>query len=214
VKALDTKAMRDAEEAAVARGVPRLLMMENAGRALAGEVLKRFDPSFRPSVLVVAGSGNNGGDGGAAARQLHDKPSVTVILLGGTSKVKAEEAALQWRVLSTMGDVRMVEALSADALLALKPLFESNQVIVDAIFGTGVRGEVGEPQASAIKLINSSNALRIAVDIPSGLDPDTGEDHGLVVRADVTVTLHAPKPGLAIRPDVVGQIVVEGIGIP
>jgi hydroxyethylthiazole kinase-like uncharacterized protein yjeF len=214
VKALDSSSMRSAEEDAVARGISRLLMMENAGRALAGVVERFFDASLRPSVLVVAGTGNNGGDGAAAARHLHGRASVTVVILGGVGRVKAEEAALQWRVLSAMSDVRLLEAFTPDDLLGLKPVFDSSQVILDAIFGTGVKDNIGEPQASAIKMINSSTALRVAVDVPSGLDPDTGSDHGLVVKADITVTLHAPKPGLLNRPDVVGRLLVEEIGIP
>jgi len=214
VKAVDTSSMRRAEDKAAASGISRLLMMENAGKALAQVVGRLYDLSLKPAVLVVAGTGNNGGDGAAAARHLHDRASVTVILLGDRGRVKAEEASLQWQVLSTMADVRVIEVGTSGELRLLEPLFRSSQVIIDAIFGTGVRGDVGEPHASAIEMINDAKALRVAVDVPSGLDPDTGEDHGLVVRADVTVTLHAPKPGLFGRSDVVGMLSVEEIGIP
>jgi hydroxyethylthiazole kinase-like uncharacterized protein yjeF len=214
VKTLDTKSMRREEERSAAGGVSRLLMMENAGRALAEVVGSLYDLRLKPSVLVVAGTGNNGGDGAAAARHLHDRASVTIILLGERARVKAEEAALQWRVLSTMDDVRVIEASTASDLGPLEHVFLSSQVVIDAIFGTGIRGEVGEPHASAIKMMNSAMALRLAVDVPSGLDPDTGEDHGLFVKADITVTLHAPKPGLLKRPDAVGRLLVEEIGIP
>ena len=214
MKALDTPSMRKAEERAVSSGISRLLMMESAGKALAQAVGSLYDLSLKPSVLVVAGTGNNGGDGAAAGRHLHDKASVTVILLGEIRRVRAEEAAVQWQVLSAMVDVRMIEVGTPAELRLLEPLFRSSQVIIDAIFGTGLKGEVGEPHASAIKMINDARALRVAVDVPSGLDPDTGKDRGLVVRADVTVTLHAPKPGLFERPDVVGRLLVEEIGIP
>ncbi len=206
--------MKKAEDDAVARGVSKLLMMENAGRAVAEVVERLFDPSLTPSVLVVAGTGNNGGDGAAAARHLHGRATVTVVLLGGRGKVKAEEAARQWQILSMMSDVRVIEATSPDGLLSAKHEFDAANVIIDSIFGTGVRGPIGEPQGTAIRMINASRALRVAVDIPSGLDPDTGEDLGLVVHSDITVTLHAPKPGLLKRPDVVGRLVVEEIGIP
>ena len=73
---------------------------------------------------------------------------------------------------------------------------------------------VGDSVASRIWLIGTSRALRIAVDVPSGLDPDTGEDHGLAVKADITIALHAAKPGLLIRKDIVGKLLVEEIGIP
>jgi len=205
--------MRRAEEEAVARGVSRLLMMENAGRALSEIVCGLFDESLKPSILVVAGTGNNGGDGAAAARHLQNHAEVTVVLLGRRARVKAEEAALQWRVLSAMSGVKVFEAFAPTDLDGVKPLFDSSDVILDAIFGTGVKGAVGEPQATAISMINGSRALRVAVDVPSGLDPDTGEDHGLVVKADVTVTLHAAKPGLLKRPDAVGRLIVQEIGI-
>jgi NAD(P)H-hydrate epimerase len=206
--------MKRAEERAAASGVSRLLMMENAGKALAHVIGSLYDLRLKPAVLVVAGTGNNGGDGAAAGRHLHDRASVTAILLGEMGKVRAEEAAAQWRVLSTMADVRVIEVRTASELRLLEALFQSSQVIIDAIFGTGVKGDLGEPHASAIMMINGARALRVAVDVPSGLDPDTGEDHGLVVKADVTVTLHAPKPGLIERPDVVGRLLVEEIGIP
>jgi hydroxyethylthiazole kinase-like uncharacterized protein yjeF len=214
VRVLDSSSMKNAEEEAAARGVSRLLMMESAGRALAEVVCSLVDASLKPSVLVVAGTGNNGGDGAAAARHLDRRTSVTLILLGGHAKVRAEEAALQWKIISAVDGIRVIEASTSDDLYSLKPLFDSSHVIVDAIFGTGVKDRVGEPQATAIGMINSSKALKVAVDIPSGLDPDTGEDHGLVVRADVTVALHAAKPGLLKRPDVVGRLVVEEIGMP
>jgi hydroxyethylthiazole kinase-like uncharacterized protein yjeF len=214
VRVLDTPSMRREEERAAASGISRLLMMENAGRALAEVVGRLYDLRLKPAVLVVAGTGNNGGDGAAAARHLHDRASVTVVLLGERGRVKAEEAAHQWRVLSKMNDVRVIEASTRADLGPLEPIFLSSQVIIDAIFGTGVKGDVGEPHASAIRMMNSARSLRVAVDVPSGLDPDTGEDHGLVVRADLTVTLHAPKPGLLRRPDTVGRLLVEEIGIP
>jgi len=214
VKTVDASSMKRAEDAASAKGISKLLLMESAGKALAGTVGLFYDLRLKPVVLVVAGTGNNGGDGAAAARHLHGRASVTVILLGSRDRVKTEEAMLQWRVLSRMEDIKVVEAATAEELHALSPLFDSSQVLIDAIFGTGVKGNVGEPQASAIRMTNDAKALRIAVDVPSGLDSDTGEDHGMVVKADVTVTLHAPKPGLLSRPDVAGRLIVEEIGIP
>jgi NAD(P)H-hydrate epimerase len=206
--------MKEAEDAAQASGISKLLLMENAGSAVARTVSALCDLGLRSSVLVVCGAGNNGGDGAAAARHLHGRASITVLLLGGIEKVRTEEASLQWKVLSAMADLKVIEVRERAMLVSLKPLFDSAQVVIDAIFGTGVKGKVGEPQATAIEMINRSKALRISIDIPSGLDPDTGEDHGLVVAADVTVTLHATKPGLLRRPDVAGRVVVEEIGIP
>ena len=213
-KTVDTAGMRKAEDDASAAGISKLLMMENAGRAVAAVVSRLFDPSLKPSVLIVAGTGNNGGDGAAAARHLDGKATLTVVLLGRRESVKTEEASLQWRVLASMKGVRALEVVWKSDMRGARPFFASSSVIIDAILGTGVRGTIGEPHASAIRMINESKSLRVAVDIPSGLDPDTGEDHGLVVKADVTVTLHAAKPGTLKRSDVVGKLLVEGIGIP
>jgi hydroxyethylthiazole kinase-like uncharacterized protein yjeF len=214
LKLVDASAMRRIEEEAEKVGLSRLLMMENAGKAIAGCVWRYYDASLNPAVLVVAGTGNNGGDGVAAARHLATGAKVTVLLLGSMEKVKTEEAQAQWKMIKAVESMSVVEAPDQNRIESAKGLFDSSEVIVDAIFGTGVKGPVAEPQATAIKYINSSRALRIAVDVPSGLDPDTGADHGLVVKADVTVTLHAAKPGLVKRNDVVGRLVVEGIGIP
>jgi NAD(P)H-hydrate epimerase len=87
-------------------------------------------------------------------------------------------------------------------------------LIVDGILGTGISGEIREPQASAIKFINKSNAFKLAVDIPSGVDPDTGNKNSPHVIADITVTFHRMKVGMPKAKDVCGEIFVEKIGIP
>jgi len=214
MKAIDSRTMKQIEERASQLGVSRLLMMENAGKAVAQAVLRFFDEHLKPKVLVVAGTGNNGGDGAAAARHLAGRADVSVLLLGGTEKVKAEEASLQWRILKEVEGIRFVEAKDEASLNASKSLFAEADVIVDAIFGTGIKGHPGGLHGMAMKMINESSAMKVAVDIPSGLDPDTGQDNGLVVKADVTVTLHAAKEGLLKREDVVGLLLVEGIGVP
>jgi hydroxyethylthiazole kinase-like uncharacterized protein yjeF len=214
VKVFDTSSMKRAEDAASDRGLPKLLMMESAGRATASVLRTLLDPSLRPSVLVVAGPGNNGGDGATAARHLQGDAKVTALLLGGRSKVKTEEASAEWKALASCSGVRILEIVNRDDLLEAKGSFDTSDAIIDAIFGTGVKGPIGEPYATAIKMINEARGLRISVDVPSGLDPDTGTDQGLVVRADLTVALHCAKPGLLKRPDVVGRLYVEEIGIP
>jgi NAD(P)H-hydrate epimerase len=87
-------------------------------------------------------------------------------------------------------------------------------IIIDGILGTGISGEIREPQASAITFINKQNAFKLAVDVPSGLNPDTGETNQVCVKADMTVTFHRMKVGMPKRTDVCGEIYVEKIGIP
>ncbi len=186
-------------------------LMENAGAALAREVRKKCK---RGRVLVVAGSGNNGGDGVVAARHLTGDGtySIKVILLGTSDSISTAEASHNWNLLRESGadTVQVQDSVYLDA-----NDFKSADVIVDAILGTGVRGAVREPAAAAIGLINDSNAKVIAVDAPSGLNPDTGE-YGEAVRADITVTFHRAKPGLKNKnaAGVVGRIAVADIGIP
>ena len=88
------------------------------------------------------------------------------------------------------------------------------EIIIDGILGTGISGEIRKPYSTAISEINASDALKLAIDVPSGLDPDTGKESNAVVRADMTVTFHKLKTGMAGREDLCGTIHVEKIGIP
>jgi NAD(P)H-hydrate epimerase len=214
-KTITPDEMRAVEERAAALGLSRLLMMENAGCAVAKAVL-RLRKRIKGGVLVVAGLGNNGGDGLVAARHLAGEGvSVKVILLGRGEDIKGEEAAVNWGIVRRMTrSITAVTAASREELLAHKNLFEECGVIVDAIFGTGIKGEVREPFATAIDLINSSKAYKVSVDIPSGLDPLTGEVQSKAVKADLTITFHKAKPGLLKNKKIVGRLVVAPIGIP
>jgi NAD(P)H-hydrate epimerase len=172
-------------------GIPRRLLMESAGRAVATLVVQRQPGARR--ILVVAGLGDNGGDGVVAARYLHSwGREVTVILLGRASESRSALLSENLGLIRNMG-IRVIEAPSPLDLLSHQGLFHQCEVIVDAIMGTGVRGALREPQATAVELINMSSAFRVAVDVPSGLDPDTGEVMDNAVRAHVTVTMHRAK---------------------
>jgi len=214
-KTITPDEMRTVEERAAALGVSRLLLMENAGCAVARAIL-RLRARLKRGVLVIAGLGNNGGDGLVAARHLAGVGvSVKVILLGKDEDIKGEEAAVNWGIVSRMTrSITTLTTASREELLAHKNLFEECGVIVDAIFGTGIKGEVREPFATAIDLINSSKAYKVSVDIPSGLDPLTGEVQSKAVKADLTITFHKAKPGLLKNKKIVGRLVVAPIGIP
>ncbi len=96
-----------------------------------------------------------------------------------------------------------------------KPSFDFDvNIIVDGILGTGISGNIREPYSSAIQFINDSNAFKLAVDVPSGLDPDSGDTSNIFVNADITVTFHRMKIGMPKRRDLCGEIFVEKIGIP
>jgi NAD(P)H-hydrate epimerase len=205
--------MQQIEERAEKIGFSRLLMMENAGRAVADVVNTLFDPIVHPRVLAVCGTGNNGGDCAVSVRQLQTKAKLNVVLLGKITKVKTEEAKLQWKLLAD-SKMNIHEVTEKSELERLSSIFYDAEVILDGIFGTGIRPPLGEPYFSAIKLINESRGLKVAIDLPSGLDPDSGNDAGLAVKADITIALHALKPGLVKRTDLTGYVIVKSIGIP
>lgn len=187
---------------AEALGVPRKQLMESSGNAVARVVRELSEPGA--TVALVCGRGNNGGDAFVAARFLDDYET-TVHLLGRAETITTEIARENWRALQTTEyDVREVRDSTAFDL-------GSPDVIVDALLGTGVRGEPREPVACAIAGINDASATVVAVDVPSGVDADTGDAAGVSVDADHVVTFHDEKPGL----DAVDATVsVADIGIP
>lgn len=218
MKAVSTIQMRMLEDNSEFLGISRLTLMENAGRAVADHIVMKCKDLTKTQVLVVAGPGNNGGDGFVAARHLACRGAhVDVIILTKPSLIRTEEAKKNFEIINNMiTSIHIHEASEVAKLYELKQLFHSADVIIDAILGTGVRGVVREPLFTAIKMINSSNALKIAVDVPSGLNSDTGEVHGIAVKADITITFHAAKKGLLLDKarEYVGELIVVDIGIP
>lgn len=214
MSALTPEQMRRTEEKAERMGVSRLLLMENAGKAVADFIAGRMGSPER-KIVVVCGTGNNGGDGLVAARHLASYGfPVTVFLLGKVEDVKTPEASHNLGIIRGMNSVRLITISTPSFSDELKKSVEEADVVVDAIFGTGIRGELKEPHASVIDLLNSSRAFKVAVDVPSGLDPLTGEICGRAVKADVTITFHRIKRGLLERTEHTGPVIVANIGIP
>ncbi|VVB69013.1 ADP-dependent (S)-NAD(P)H-hydrate dehydratase [uncultured archaeon] len=173
-------------------GLIPLQLMENAGAALAREVRARAQGK---RIAIVAGSGNNGGDAFVAARHLADL-RVTVYLLGRSRDIATVEARQNWQILKTL-DFDLMEIVDPQDLH-----LGDFDLILDAIFGTGVRGVIKGLEGWAIDAINSSGKPVVSVDVPSGLGTDK------MVKPDLTVTFHRPKPGIF------GKVVVADIGIP
>lgn len=201
-----------AEANSVYSGVTRLSLMENAGVAVANTV-RRF--AVAPSrVAVVCGAGNNGGDGLVAARYLlKDGYDVTVLLLSGPSEIRTEEAKTNWEEFRKL-DGRYVDTTARDFQTRLANELKAADIIVDAIFGTGISGEIGGLPATVIREINESGKTIVAVDTPSGLDPFSGTIAGIAVKANCTVTFHINKKGLVEHPEHSGAIEVVDIHIP
>jgi len=203
--------MMQIEENGHKMGFLRKFMMENAGAASVKRLVERFGDIKSKNVLVLAGLGNNGGDGLVIARHLAGYgANVTVFLLGEPDNIRSEECSWNWSLLEKMKSVKLLTGGNLEDLNNLE-----FSVIVDGILGTGISGEIREPHASAITFINKSNWLGVvSVDVPSGLNPDTGETNQVCVNADMTVTFHRMKVGMPKRKDMCGEIFVEKIGIP
>jgi NAD(P)H-hydrate epimerase len=186
-------------------------LMENAGRGVAEFILSRYGAAKQ--VCVVCGGGNNGGDGMVAARYLSMRCSVDVVLLTSPEKIRSEEARENWRALAGT-KVALHVAEDVVGVAENSRVFAKSDVIVVAIFGTGVMGGVvREPYSTAISMINGANVAKVAIDLPSGIDPATGAASRPAVKADVTLALHLPKVGLRGREEFTGEIVVVPIGI-
>lgn len=187
---------------AEALGVPRKQLMESSGNAIARLVRQVADPG--DAVTVVAGRGNNGGDAFVAARFL-DEFDVSVRLLGRTETITTRIARENWEALveaeydvTEVRDSTTIDLGDAD-------------VLVDAVLGTGISGDLREPEATAARAMNEAGAPVVSVDVPSGLDADTGTLAANSVDPDHVVTFHDTKPGLD---DLDVPIVVADIGIP
>jgi NAD(P)H-hydrate epimerase len=188
--------------------LPGLVLMENAGRAVADAVDARAPHG---SVLVVAGPGNNGGDGLVAARHLHNRGyDVRVVLFAEPKPGSDPDVFLRVvrRILPVeTGDIRRVLSEAVPG------------AIIDALLGTGLSRPVSGDLAEWIRAMNArdrSRTLLVAVDIPSGLDADTGKPLGVAVEADITVTMALPKVGFQ-QPGAdryTGHVVVADIGMP
>jgi NAD(P)H-hydrate epimerase len=192
-------------------GLATLALMENAGRSAAG-VLRRLNPGQRPT-LILCGKGNNGGDGFVIARHLdnHGWP-VTVWLFAAPAELRGDALA-NLRVLEKSGIVHRIWAPEEDPA---EELSRHGGWVVDALFGTGLTGPLREPFDRVVAAVNDSPGWVLAVDIPSGLDCDTGEPLGPTVRAHHTVTFVAPKAGFA-NPEArrwTGELHVAEIGAP
>jgi len=203
--------MMQIEENGHQMGFLRKFMMENAGAAVTKKLVEKFVDVKSKNVLVFAGLGNNGGDGLVIARHLAGYGSnVTVFLLGEADNIRSEECSWNWNLLEKMESIKLLTGGNLEDLNNLE-----FGLIIDGILGTGISGEIREPHASAITFINKSYKYGvIAVDVPSGLNPDTGETNQVCVEADMTVTFHRMKVGMQKRTDMCGEIFVEKIGIP
>ncbi len=197
-------------------GIPGRVLMENAGRGSTRFFQKIFGDLSDKKVGVIAGKGNNGGDGFVVARYLSQKDiDVSVYLLGKKDAVKSGDAAANLALLAPL-NVPVIEIPDENAFLHHQPSMCRQDIWVDAIFGTGLSFDIKGYFKTIIEYINSLNKPVFAIDIPSGINSDTGQVCGTCIRAVATATFAYPKighylyPGAAYR----GQLDVIDIGIP
>jgi NAD(P)H-hydrate epimerase len=206
--------VRDLDRRAIEEiGIPGAVLMENAGRG-AAEVLLRL--GAQREVVICAGKGNNGGDGFVLARHLDNHGVRCRVILLGSPQRLAGDAAVNYHVLERSGLPITIHDEVPVRDSALMQELASAQWIVDGLFGTGLAGSLRPPFDRVVELINQSRAQVLALDIPSGLDCDSGLPQGPTVRAHHTVTFVAPKQGFA-QPAALawlGQVHVVDIGAP
>ena len=192
-------------------GIPGIVLMETAGSAIVRAIEQHYPTAQRISILV--GKGNNGGDGLVIARQLAHTGHDVYIFLVSPADSFTGEAAINLQIAKNLG--LRIEAILGEKE-AWKRWMTNCELLVDAIFGTGLRGAVRDPIATFVDAINNLSTPILSVDLPSGLDADSGNPLGICVRADRTVTIGLPKRGLLVHPgaELAGKLEVVDIGFP
>jgi NAD(P)H-hydrate epimerase len=190
--------------------------MENAGRSCAELIKEKLCDIVRPKVSIFCGTGNNGGDGFVIARHLlNNSYEVDIVVCGDCSKIRGD-AKVNLDILERMGQKIVVLDPAGDGTdVRIKALASDADMIVDSLFGTGLSGQLSPEYCRLIEAINALSRPTLAVDIPSGLDCDTGKPLGAAIRAAWTVTFVAVKKGF-LRPEApayTGEIFVASIGI-
>ena len=197
-------------------GIPAAILMENAGRAVFQTAMEMLSEKQEKKATIVCGRGNNGGDGFVAARHLmNNSVDVSIFLVADVKELKGEAEANYHRaerVAKTIGKV--IEVLNEEKLASFEDKLEGTSLIIDGIFGTGLAREVGEPEKGIIQLINDSEKLVLAVDIPSGLDAANGNVLGVCIKASKTVTFARPKTGFIGNEKYTGEVITADISIP
>ncbi len=184
--------------------------MENAGNAIAREIMKRFT-SEKTHVTILAGTGGNGGDGLVAARHLSALGyRVKIILIGKESNMVLESVKKNWKAIQFIAEsVEIVKAYDSSLISKI-----DGEIAVDALLGTGIKGSLKPPILQAVQAFNEAQCFKVAVDVPSGLHPDTGKVVDECVTADLTITFHRIKKGLLKAKKYVGDLIVANIGLP
>jgi NAD(P)H-hydrate epimerase len=206
---ITSREMRALEVNAEYFGVSLLQLMENAGHNVALEIASRF--SREQKIAIFCGLGGNGGDGFVAARHLLSMGFNVSVILAGKGKEITHDATLKnWCALQSLRESIPIQEVTDSSAI---PKVDA-EIVVDALLGTGTKGKLKSPITQIVEYVNTLNASKIAVDVPTGIDSDNGEVLGNAVKANITITFHKAKTGLYDAKKYVGELVVRDIGLP
>jgi NAD(P)H-hydrate epimerase len=205
-------------------GIPLIHLMECAGYCIADEITKRYAINKESTVVIFCGTGNNGGDGFVVARQLAAFNIKSLVILVGTpEKIRTHASLFNWKLIANHINYMVKNVIIRDSTEIEKiELLNRNKhkigLIIDGLLGTGIVGEIREPISTAIDIINKLREEEkikvLSIDLPSGMNPNTGEIIHKAVKADLVIALHRIKKGLDIKSDYIKEIAVRSIGIP
>ncbi len=212
-KPITTEEMRSLELNAKYLGVSHSLLMQIAGREVARVITDNEEVEGK-SITILSGLGGNGGDGIVAARYLDEASAkVEVFLLGHEKTISNDDTLLNWNILKNLQRIAISTLKTESAVKSCEGI-ESADIIIDGLMGFGLHSNLREPLLTAVKMINKSKAIKYSIDMPTGIDSDTGQVHGAAVIADHTISLHATKAGLMKAQKYAGKNHVVTIGIP
>lgn len=213
MKVVDTKKINELDKRMVSDfGVDSQILMENAAISVVNFLLKEFKEIEKKKILIFCGGGNNGGDGFAVARKLHSlKSYVKVYLLKEEESLKGD-AKINFERVKKIG----IPILKEIDLIKIKEEIERSEILIDAIFGTGLKREIEGEIKEVINLINNSNKYVLSIDIPSGINGNNGKEMGISIKASSTVTFGLPKIGNLLLPgfERCGKLVLSYISYP
>ena len=213
--------MRELDRLAIEEfGIPSIVLMENAGIAVANEVVRMLGKPLKlkavSQAVIFSGKGNNGGDGFVAARHLANQGFKAVVVYFQKPSQMKPDALTNFEILEKL-DISLVSCTNSQLdKTAVKKILQGSSVVIDALFGTGLSKPIEEPFETAIELMNESKLPIVAADIPSGMNADTGEIMGSCVRAKTTVTFGLPKKGFKFKMArrYLGDVIVADISMP
>jgi len=210
VRQFDARAIADL-------AIPGVALMENAGRNCAEVIIEHLGKINAAKVCIFCGTGNNGGDGFVIARHLNNHSLQTSVVICGDRSRIAGDALINLRIIEKMGiAVETIDIQAGDLTQRITAAAAGCDMLIDGLFGTGLSGRLRRPYPEIITCINSLDMPIAAIDIPSGLDCDTGKPLGEAIRADFTVTFVAIKKGFVTDPgasEYTGNIYIASIGI-